>query len=57
MTGSSIFIHTLILFEHHDDFRKTIAMNIADELRLVVSDSDSEAEFMETPAAVSASRG
>ena len=38
-------------------FRKTIAMNIADELRLVVSDSDSEAEFMETPAAVSASRG
>ncbi len=51
------FIHTLILFEHHDDFRKTIAKNIADELRLVVSDSDSEAEYIETPATASASRG
>jgi radical SAM superfamily enzyme YgiQ (UPF0313 family) len=50
------FMHTLILFEHHDDFRKTITKSIANELRLVVSDSDSEAEFIETPAVVSAGR-
>ena len=43
MNRFEFLFDTLILFEHHDDFRKTIAMNIADELRLVVSDSDSEA--------------
>ena len=31
------FVHTLILFEHHNDFRKTIVKTIADELRLVGS--------------------
>ena len=32
------FVHTIVLFEHHNDFRKTIARNIAEELRLAVSD-------------------
>jgi radical SAM superfamily enzyme YgiQ (UPF0313 family) len=31
------FIHTLILFEHHNDFRKTLVRTIADELRLAAS--------------------
>ena len=51
------FIHTLILFEHHDDFRKTIVRAIAEELRLVVPDSDHEVQFEETPVSVSAGRG
>jgi radical SAM superfamily enzyme YgiQ (UPF0313 family) len=51
------FIHTLILFEHHDDFRKTIVKTIANELRLVASDAESAKQFMEAPAVVSAHRG
>jgi radical SAM superfamily enzyme YgiQ (UPF0313 family) len=51
------FIHALVLFEHHADFRKTVARTIADELQLVISDSECEEQFVETPAAASVGRG
>jgi len=51
------FVHALILFEHHSDFRETIVKNIAKELRLVVRDSDRDIQFMETPATMRADRG
>jgi radical SAM superfamily enzyme YgiQ (UPF0313 family) len=50
------FIHTLILFEHHHDFRRTIAKTIANELRVVASDSESEKKFMEVRPVVSTDR-
>jgi radical SAM superfamily enzyme YgiQ (UPF0313 family) len=48
------FIHTLILFEHHYAFRKTIVKTITNELRLAASGSDSGAQFVEMPAVASA---
>ncbi len=38
------FVHTLVLFEHHNDFRETIAKTIANEIRLVACNPDCDAQ-------------